>query len=327
MTAITLTQPTAETSLVPVVGVSADRNPALVYLAGLAQGSRRTMRGALDSIAKTLSGGMCDAETLPWGALRFQHTAAIRAHLAETHEPATANKMLSALRGVLRAAWQLGQMTAEDYHRAIDLKGVKGSTVAAGRELQAGELSALLSACGDDSTPAGARDGAVIAVMYAAGLRRAEVVACDLADYDPATGRLVVRGKGHKERIAYLINGASAALADWLAVRGNAPGPLFVPVNKAGRLDNRRMTAQAVWNLLEKRAAEAGVREFSPHDLRRTFVSDLLDAGADIATVAKMAGHANVQTTARYDRRPEDAKRKAAGLLHVPYRKRGLGVE
>ena len=119
----------------------------------------------------------------------------------------------------------------------------------------------------------------MIAVMYAAGLRRAEVVACDRADYGPSSGRLVVMGKGHKERTAYLINGAAAALADWLSIRGDAPGPLFVPVNKAGRLDNRRMTAQTVWNLLEKRAGDAGVREFSPHDLRRTFVSDLLDAG------------------------------------------------
>jgi site-specific recombinase XerD len=74
--------------------------------------------------------------------------------------------------------------------------------------------------------------------------------------------------------------------------------------------------------MLQKRAHEARVKSFSPHDLRRTFVSDLLDAGADIATVAKMAGHASVNTTARYDRRPEDAKRKASGLLHVPYRGR-----
>jgi integrase len=74
--------------------------------------------------------------------------------------------------------------------------------------------------------------------------------------------------------------------------------------------------------MLIKRAEEAGVDSFSPLDLRRSFVGDLLAEGADIATVAKMAGHANVQTTMRYDRRPEEVKQKAAALLHLPYKKR-----
>jgi site-specific recombinase XerD len=76
---------------------------------------------------------------------------------------------------------------------------------------------------------------------------------------------------------------------------------------------------QMLRDVADWRAAQAGIEHVSPHDLRRSFVSDLLDSGVDIATVAAMAGHANIQTTARYDRRGEQAKKRAARSLHVPY--------
>jgi site-specific recombinase XerD len=101
------------------------------------------------------------------------------------------------------------------------------------------------------------------------------------------------------------------------------PGPFLIPIAKCGKIDSRRMTDQAVYLALRKRARQARVKEFSPHDLRRTFASEMLDAGADIATVQKMMGHADPSTTARYDRRGEEVKKKAASLLHFPYARRG----
>ena len=85
------------------------------------------------------------------------------------------------------------------------------------------------------------------------------------------------------------------------------------------------MTSQAIYNMLAKRAQEAGIKNFSPGNVRRSFISHLLDAGADIATVSRMAGNANVPAIARYDRRPEEVKRKALELLHVPYKTRKVG--
>ncbi len=110
-----------------------------------------------------------DALTINWAALRFQHTATIRSRLIEMYSAATVKKILSALRGCLKAAWRLGQMNAEDYQRAIDLDRINGSTLPAGRALTAGEIAALLEACAKDSKAAGVRDGAMIAVLRACG--------------------------------------------------------------------------------------------------------------------------------------------------------------
>ena len=127
-----------------------DRHPALVYLASLSPGSRRTMRGSLENIASFVSGGRATATTLAWHGLRYQHTALIRATLAETYAPATANKMLSALRGVLKECFRLGYTSAEDYQRARDLPPVRGSTLPKGRALSHGELGRLFGVCAED---------------------------------------------------------------------------------------------------------------------------------------------------------------------------------
>ncbi len=300
-----------------------DLNPASVYLASQAPSGRRTQQQALNVIAGLLSSGNVDCFNLDWSKLRYQHTSAIRAKLSETYKPATANKMLVALRRVLQESWRLGLMSAEDYQRAADLKAVTGETLPAGRSVSTGEILALMNICMSDPNPAGIRDAAIIGIMYSTGLRRDEVVNISLTEIDANTGCIVVTGKRRKQRTVYPNRGSAEALADWLQLRGVEDGPLFLAINKGGNLQfGKKLTSQAIYDMLIRRAEQAGVNEFSPHDLRRSFVSDLLDAGADIATVAKMAGHSNVQTTARYDRRPEQTKQKAAELLHVPYKRR-----
>jgi integrase/recombinase XerD len=316
-------QPSRPADLLLVEALPLDRHPVVVFLGSLTSAhSKRNMGRYLDQMAALLTGNP-NAFGCNWGAVRYQHTQAIRARLAEAYAPATANGMLSALRGVLKEAWNLGYMTAEDYQRAIQVKNIKGETLPTGRDLAQGEVLALVNACTADESAAGLRDAALIGVLYTGGLRRAEVAALDLGDFDTETGKLTVRsGKGRKARTVYLSDGALDALLDWLLVRGTETGALFMPVNKGGNIQRRRMSAQAIYNLLEKRAAEAGVKDFSPHDFRRTFVGDLLDRGVDIVTVQKLAGHASVTTTGRYDRRPEETKRQAAAKLHFPYKRK-----
>lgn len=316
-----MTNALAPTTTTITTGTPARQNAAIVYLASLAEGSRRAMGGALNRIAALLVDG-ADIETLPWGSLRYQHTQAIRAALADNCGAPTANQALAALRGTLKAAWRLGQMNADEYMAAVDLQAVKAEKPeqAAGRALTLGELMGLVGVCAD-GTKAGARDAAMLAVAYSCGLRRSEIVGLDLADY--ADGVLTVRhGKGNKSRTIPIANGAAAALGDWLAVRGDAPGALFVRIRQGDRLTDARLTTQAIYHVFTERAEQAGVKEFSPHDMRRTFAGDLLDAGADISTVQRMMGHANVATTAGYDRRGERAKKQAASKLHFPYRRR-----
>lgn len=358
MNEIIIADRTPQQALVTVSETPIDQNPAVAFLASRKSNHTRRNNGRyLAQIAngllyhqwQTPSREQYDnsadyhealtrykqtALTLNWSALRFQHTQAIQVKLLEHYKEGTVNVMLSALRGVIKQAWKLGQIGADDYRRAVDVENVKYKTLPAGRDLQQGEILSLSSACLEDDSPAGVRDAAIVGILYTCGLRRSELAKLKLADYTAETGLLkIISGKGRKDRTVYVTNGAKEALTDWLALRGDDPGYLFLPVNKGGAITHARtddhdterpasVTAQAIYNMLKKRAEQAGVKDFSPHDFRRTAVGDMLDRGVDIATVANILGHASVDTTRRYDRRPEATKQQAAQKLHFPYNRR-----
>ncbi len=291
------------------------RDPVALYLATLSKNGRRTMSSKLRTVQRLLEIEKLEPRDLC--VIAFAGKAALQDAGAA---PATINATLCALKGVARAAWQIEILTADELQKVRDVRSVRGSRLSGGRAHSPKELEAVVSACMRDSSPAGVRDAAIIGLQYNLGLRRAECPSLDLSDYSPTSQTIRVKGKGDKERIAYLIDkGATAALTDWLDARTLKPGPLFCPVTRDGKVILRRLTDQAIYNALLKRAQDAGIENFTPHNLRRSFATDLLERGADIAIVQQLLGHASLDTTKLYDRRGDPAQRRAAGLLTLPY--------
>lgn len=295
-------------------------DPAAVYLAALAASGRRSMAARLDAVAALF--GAEDWGEIPWERVRDTHVAAIKERLQQQGlSPASVNTTLAALRGIAQAARDLGLLDAADLERIRAVKPVRAAPLPAGRSAAPEELRALLQACARDPSPAGPRDAAIIATLYAGGLRREELAGLRLTDYAAPAHTLTIRpGRGRRERLVPLARGAAGALDDWLAVRGDHHGALFLPVNRAGRVRGTSLTAQSVYSAVVKRVAEAGLTaSLSPEDLRRTFVGALIESGADLATVQQLAGHASLATTARYDRRRHAADPDIDALIDVPY--------
>ncbi|HEY1011159.1 MAG TPA: site-specific integrase [Herpetosiphonaceae bacterium] len=304
--------------------------PALVYLANLAPGrSRDTMAASLQILATMLD--RPDPAHTPWHRLRFQHTTMLRSELVARYSAATANRILSALRGVLLAAWRLEQIKEADYAKAIDLKRVRGQTLeaSAGRALSEDELAGLLHAALADASFIGTRDAAILAVLIFGGLRRAELCGLTMADYDAEALELVVRkGKGNKAREVPLPDDVQPLLADWLTTRGPAPGPLFTRILKGGHITLEQLTGQAIYYIARERAKQAGISEhFTPHDFRRTFAGDLFEGGADASSIQKIMGHSNANTTNGYDRRGKKARKAAIAKRGFKFERRTLPLD
>lgn len=228
-------------------------------------------------------------------------TLDLRGFLAALHERQYAKTTIARRLASMRSFFRFGQR--EGWTEANPAKPLRNPRKSRSLPhfLSSDELDRLLSAPPSDK-PLGLRDRAILEVLYSAGLRVSESVGLNEGDIDWSQGVLRVRGKGKRERLSPLGSFAVKALKQWFSVRRLSPrepsgmdAPVFV--NKSGR----RLTTRSVGRLLEKHIAAAGLdRRTTPHTLRHSFATHLLDRGADIRSVQELLGHKSLVTTQIY---------------------------
>jgi len=260
---------------------------------------RALMPATLESYSRDLR------EYLEWlesqGILQISQVGRLHvlAHLSALHarglSRASQARHLAAVRGLHRFAAAEGVAPADP---SDGVEASRGSRPLP-RFLVVDEVDRLL-AQPDARTPPGARDRAMLELLYASGLRVSELVGLPLTAGDAQRGIVRVRGKGGKERVVPVGERAQDALAGYLRTgRGVLLGArqsrdLFVTPR------GRRMTRQGFWKLLGRYARAAGLPDVHPHTLRHSFATHLLERGADLRAVQAMLGHADIATTQIY---------------------------
>lgn len=225
---------------------------------------------------------------------------------------ATIARRLAALRAAVRLARQLGRCGYElevESPRAESYRDTRGP----GRD---GYLRVLELAREGVTTPKGRRDLALIRLLHDVALRRAEVLALDTADVDIQAGTVAVIGKGKTSKTPMTLPGPTrAALADWLAVRGEEPGPVFTRLDGPGR--GQRLTGRGLHKVCRELGRKARLsRPLRPHGLRHAGITRALDlTGGNVREVRKFSRHAKLDTLMIYDDNRADVAGAVAALV------------
>ena len=199
---------------------------------------------------------------------------------------------------------------------SVELVSIEQSALAQPRKAGVSSKSGVGSRIRTATTPRQGRDAVILALGIVLGLRRAELANVAREDIDLAEARLRVRGKGGRLRVLPVPTAVRRLLESWLAQFPAEARYIFPPISKAGVIKPGRVGPFGIAKIVGRLCCHAGVRDLTPHDLRRTAITTwLAEGGADIVTAAKLSGHKSPAMVALYDRR--DESRQVATLERV----------
>ncbi|MGA9702167.1 site-specific integrase [Pseudomonas sp.] len=293
------------------------RNPLTLYLTRLAPSSQLTMRYVLQDAADRLGFEDINLEEIDWHLLQPEHVIALVAALREDgYAPNTSSLYVNAVRGVMNEAWRLSLISQEHLLRMRTVKPAPGTRLGQGRNLRRTLIREMMEICAADPRPQGLRDAAVIGILYGSGMRKSESVNLDLAQINFEERSLRVIGKGNKELIKYAPDWAFAKLQAWLAFRREQlkegeqdDSFLFNRIRRGSHITRERITKHAIYYIARQRGEQVGVK-IMPHDFRRSFITRVIEEH-DLSIAQKLAHHTNIQTTASYDVRDDNERRRA----------------
>jgi len=243
------------------------------------------------------------AITSPGTGLTKATVQAYRALLIEKGLAASSiNVRMSAIRRLAAEAADNGIMAPELAAGISRVKGIKNDGVRTGNWLTVHQAEEFINTP-DTGTLKGKRDRALLAVLIGCGLRREETALLTLEHVQQRDARWVIvdmKGKGGKIRTAPMPSWTKTAIDEWTTAAGFTAGRVFRPVNKGDRLNGENMTAQSIFEIVKKYAAEMGLENIAPHDLRRTFAKLAHKGRAALEQIQLSLGHASIQTTERY---------------------------
>ncbi|CRM80253.1 Tyrosine recombinase XerC [Pseudomonas sp. 24 E 13] len=293
------------------------RNPLTLYLTRLAPSSQLTMRYVLQDAADRLGLDEVNLDDIDWHLLQPEQVIALVAALREDgYAPNTSSLYVNAVRGVMNEAWRMSLISQEHLLKMRSVKAASGTRLGQGRNLRRTLIREMMEVCAADPRPQGLRDAAVIGLLYGSGMRKSESVNLDLAQIDFEQRSLRVIGKGNKELVKYAPDWAFAKLQAWLEFRrgqlkeGEEDDTfLFNRIRRGSHITRERITKHAIYYIARQRGDQVGVK-IMPHDFRRSFITRVIEEH-DLSIAQKLAHHTNIQTTASYDVRDDNERRRA----------------